>query len=51
MVQKRRAVISGSNRPVMVRQRAITEADTRLLREIQNGIKEDFLAYLKKTKN
>lgn len=30
--------------------RAITEADTRLLREIQNGIKEDFLAYLKKTK-
>lgn len=30
--------------------RAITEADTRLLREIQNGIKDDFLAYLKKTK-
>lgn len=30
--------------------RAITEADTRLLREIQNGIKEDFLVYLKKTK-
>lgn len=30
--------------------RAITEADTRLLREIQNGIKENFLAYLKKTK-
>lgn len=30
--------------------RAITEADTRLLREIQNVIKEDFLAYLKKTK-
>lgn len=30
--------------------RAISEADTRLMREIQNGIKEDFLAYLKKTK-
>lgn len=30
--------------------RAITEADTRLLREIQNGIKDDFLVYLKKTK-
>ncbi len=30
--------------------RAISEADTRLLREIQNGIKEDFLTYLKKTK-
>jgi len=30
--------------------RAISEADTRLLREIQNGIKDDFLAYLKKTK-
>lgn len=30
--------------------RAITEADTRLMREIQNGIKEEFLAYLKKTK-
>ena len=30
--------------------RAITEADTRLMREIQNGIKEEFLAFLKKTK-
>lgn len=30
--------------------RAISEADTRLMREIQNGIKEDFLAFLKKTK-
>ena len=30
--------------------RAITEADTRLMREIQNGIKEEFLAFLKKAK-